>query len=68
MPHRRRQGALLQCRALAQQIIQRRAQGVSWKPGLWAVTGGSALAGEGPFEAALRELREEIGLRVEPAR
>lgn len=48
-------------------LIQQRAQGVSWKPGIWAATGGSAVAGEQPLEAALREVREEVGLCVIPA-
>ena len=47
-------------------LIQRRAQTVQWKPGIWAVTGGSALAGEDPLTAALRELREELGYTAKP--
>ena len=47
-------------------LIQRRAPTVQWKPGLWAVTGGSALAGEEPLTAALRELCEELGYRARP--
>ena len=42
-------------------LVQRRAPGVQWKPNLWAVTGGSAIAGENAQTAARRELREEIG-------
>ena len=42
-------------------LVQRRAPGVQWKPNLWAVTGGSAIAGEDAQAAARRELREEIG-------
>ena len=42
-------------------LVQRRAPGVQWKPNLWAVTGGSAIAGEDAQTAARRELREEIG-------
>ena len=34
--------------------------------GLWEVTGGSVLKGEGPVEGALRELREETGIAVSP--
>ncbi|HIU32539.1 MAG TPA: NUDIX domain-containing protein [Candidatus Caccousia avistercoris] len=34
-------------------------------PGLWEVTGGSALAGETSRRAACRELREETGLKAE---
>lgn len=47
-------------------LIQRRAATVQWKPNLWAVTGGSAISGEDPLTAALRELREEIGYHAEP--
>lgn len=42
-------------------LIQRRAATVQWKPGIWAVTGGSAVSGEDPLTAARRELREELG-------
>lgn len=36
-------------------------------PGMWECTGGSALAGEDSREAALREVREETGLILDPA-
>lgn len=42
-------------------LIQQRAQTVQWKPGVWAVTGGSAVSGEDAMTAARRELREELG-------
>jgi 8-oxo-dGTP diphosphatase len=35
-------------------------------PGKWEVTAGSVLAGEGSVQAAVRELREETGIHVEP--
>lgn len=44
-----------------QVLIQQRAQTVQWKPGIWAVTGGSAVSGEDAMTAARRELREELG-------
>ena len=31
-------------------LIQRRSMGVQWKPGIWAVTGGSAVSGEEPLD------------------
>ena len=42
-------------------LIQRRSMNVQWKPGIWAVTGGSAVSGEEPLTAARRELGEELG-------
>ncbi len=35
--------------------------------GLWETTGGSALFGEDSLTAALREVREETGLQLDPA-
>ena len=48
-------------------LIQRRSMGVQWKPGIWAVTGGSAVSGEEPLTAARRELREELGYAASKA-
>jgi len=36
------------------------------KAGLWECTGGSALLGEDSLDAALREVREETGIRLDP--
>lgn len=36
-------------------------------PGMWECTGGSALAGEDSLAAALREVKEETGLILDPA-
>lgn len=47
-------------------LVQRRAPTVSWNPNMWAVTGGSAISGETPLVAALRELQEEIGYQAKP--
>ena len=47
-------------------LITRRAPGKSL-PGLWECTGGCALAGEDGLTAALREVREETGLALDPA-
>ena len=46
-------------------LIQRRSMTVQWKPGLWAVTGGSAIAGEDALTAVRRELREELGYQAQ---
>lgn len=47
-------------------LIQKRADRVQWKPGTWAATGGSAISGEDPLTAALRELHEELGVEARP--
>jgi len=46
-------------------LVQKRSMQVLWKPGIWAATGGSALSGETPEEAARRELREELGYEAQ---
>ena len=46
-------------------LIQQRAMTVQWKPGIWAVTGGSAVSGEDALTAARRELFEELGYRAQ---
>lgn len=45
-------------------LLQRRAYTKSKNPGLWAKTGGHILFGETPNEAAIREIKEEIGLEL----
>ena len=35
-------------------------------PNMWEITGGSALAGDDPLTAALREVEEETGIRLDP--
>ncbi|MDF2544517.1 MAG: hypothetical protein K0S47_4235 [Herbinix sp.] len=45
-------------------LIQKRKDTLSWKPGLWAVTGGSAVVGEDAFTACQRELMEEMGVEA----
>lgn len=44
-------------------LIQRRSDDKKLMPGEWAATGGSAISGESSFEAAKRELFEELGIR-----
>ena len=47
-------------------VITRRAPKLSAHGGQWALPGGRLDPGEGPEEAALRELAEEVGLRLAP--
>lgn len=43
-------------------LIQRRSRKKRMMPGIWAATGGSAVAGEDSKSAAKRELLEELGI------
>lgn len=43
-------------------LLQRRADTRRLMPGVWAATGGSAIAGEDSETAARRELQEELGI------
>lgn len=45
-----------------QLLIQRRSPQLKLMPGIWAATGGSAIAGEESRAAAGRELYEELGI------
>ncbi|NRA07506.1 MAG: CoA pyrophosphatase [Myxococcales bacterium] len=47
-------------------VITVRAAGLRNHGGQWALPGGRLEPGEEPTEAALRELREEVGLRLSP--
>ena len=47
-------------------ILTRRASTLGNHAGQWALPGGRIDAGETPEQAALREMDEEIGLRLEP--
>ena len=48
-------------------LIDKRAPEKEVAPGIWETAGGSALAGESSLEAALREVREELGIALLPA-
>ena len=48
-------------------LLCRRAVGMRRHAGQWALPGGRLDPGEEPLEAALRELEEELGLRLAPA-
>lgn len=45
-----------------QVLIQRRNPNLKLLPGVWAATGGSAIAGEDAWTACQRELKEELGI------
>ena len=45
-------------------LIQKRSDRVESNPGWWAITGGSAIRGDDSRSAVLREVDEEIGLKI----
>jgi 8-oxo-dGTP pyrophosphatase MutT (NUDIX family) len=45
-------------------LIQKRAKNLKHSPGKLAPVGGSAIAGESPEEAAVREVKEELGINI----
>lgn len=45
-------------------LIQKRADNLKHLPGIWAATGGSAISGEDSITAALREVKEELGIEI----
>src|SRR6478736_4401531 len=48
-------------------LLTRRSEQLRKHPGQWALPGGAMDEGETPEQAALRELHEEVGLRLEPS-
>ena len=46
-------------------IIQRRSMKKKYFPGIWDITCGAADSGEDSYTAALREVKEELGLNLE---
>ena len=49
-------------------LISKRVSSKKAAPDMWETTGGSALAGEDALTAARREVREELGIDLEPAK
>ena len=49
-----------------QMLLLKRGSTDPWMPGKWCFPGGAIDPGEGPFQGALREAREEAGLRLRP--
>ncbi len=54
--------------AKGEYLIQQRDSAKPLWPGMWAATGGAAIAGETGLQAALREVEEELGIKPDPAR
>jgi ADP-ribose pyrophosphatase YjhB (NUDIX family) len=63
---RRLDGRMLGVAGGAALLLCRRASRLNRHAGQWALPGGRVDEGETPLEAALRELDEELGLRLEP--
>lgn len=49
-------------------LISKRVPDKVAAPDMWETTGGSAISGEDGLTAALREVNEELGIRLDPAR
>ncbi len=47
-------------------LIQKRSKKLERWPDIWATTGGAAIKGESSLSAALREVKEELGISFEP--
>lgn len=47
-------------------LIQKRSDHLKFAPGIWATTGGSAVQGEDSITAACREVKEELGIDINP--
>ncbi|MBN1941626.1 MAG: NUDIX domain-containing protein [Candidatus Diapherotrites archaeon] len=46
-------------------LVVKRRDNDPHKPGVWEIPGGRLALGENPFDGLQREIREEVGLRIE---
>lgn len=46
-------------------LMSRRSENKNWSPGVWETTGGAVQSGETSLDAAVREVREELGLELD---
>ena len=53
------------CNLQGEYLLQKRSMKKTLLPGVWDVTGGAVISGEDGCEAALREVYEEIGIKLE---
>ena len=45
-------------------LLQHRANDISWYPDHWGIFGGQIEKGETPKQAAIREIKEEVGIEI----
>jgi 8-oxo-dGTP pyrophosphatase MutT (NUDIX family)/flavodoxin len=49
-----------------QYLMSKRSEEKKWCPGMWETTGGAVESGETSLEGAVREVREELGIELDP--
>jgi 8-oxo-dGTP pyrophosphatase MutT (NUDIX family)/flavodoxin len=49
-------------------LMSKRSDKKKWCPGMWETTGGAVESGETSLEGAVREVREELGIELDPAK
>lgn len=47
-------------------LMSKRSDEKEWSPGVWETTGGAVMAGETSLEGAVREVKEELGIDLDP--
>lgn len=53
------------CNLQGEFLVQKRSMKKPILPGVWDVTGGAIVSGEEGYEAAIREVEEEVGIRLQ---